>query len=162
MCLLYLFNSEGVFDAATRIIYGMALIALDQPLPPNLLEMNWRKVRRGLLDLKVPADVVFEGWANGRIRNAIAHSRFTYDDATEKMRFRDIATSFQPAYDESFTIFDFSKIWVKLDNPFHLVLNLSFILRIMNLVFTSDVEDAGRQSIFKQWKVDDYSDILQR
>ena len=162
MCLIYLFNSEGVFDTATRIIYGMALIALEKPVPADLFEMNWYKVREGLLELKVPADAIFEGWINGRIRNSIAHSRFSYNDTTGKMRFRDRAAGSQPAYDAQFTIYEFSKISLKLDNPFHLVLNLLFIIRIMNLVFTPDVDDAGKQSIFKQWKVEDYSDILQR
>jgi hypothetical protein len=162
MCLIYLFNSEGVFDAATRIIYGMVLIALEQPVPADLFEMNWRRVRKGLLELKVPADLIFEGWLDGRIRNAIAHLRFSYDDATAKMRFRDRATRYQPAYDAQFTIYEFSKISLKLDNPFHLVLNLLFIIRIMNLVFTRDVEDAGKSSIFKKWKIEDYHGLFQR
>src|SRR2546425_6109757 len=95
---------------------------------------------------------VFEGWANGRIRNSIAHSRFTYDDATKKMRFRDIGTKRRPEYDQSFSIVEFSRICIKLDNPFHLVLNLLFIFRIIQLVLNPKVEDAGKKSIFEKWK----------
>jgi hypothetical protein len=96
--------------------------------------------------------VIYEGWVNGRIRNAIAHSRFSYDDGTKKMRFRDVQTRYQPAYDQSFTIFEFSKLAIKLDNPFHLILNLLYILRIMDLIFTQDVKDVGKKSIFKKWE----------
>ncbi len=152
MCLQYLFNSEGVFDVTTRIIYAMTLIALGKPLPAGLSTMDWQTVRKALLELKVPADTVFEGWADGRIRNSIAHSRFTYDDATKKMRFRDIRTKRRPEYDDSFTIVEFSRICIKLDNPFHLVLNLLFIVRIMQLVLSPTVEDAGKRSIFEKWK----------
>jgi len=152
MCLQYLFNSEGVFDTTTRIIYAMSLIALGKPIPPGLSTMDWQTVRKGLIELEVPADAVFEGWAQGRIRNSIAHSRFAYDDVTKKMRFRDVPTKRRPEYDQSFTIVEFSRICIQLDNPFHIVLNLLFIIRIMQLVLNPKVEDAGKRSIFEKWK----------
>jgi len=160
MCLQYLFNAEGVFDVATRIIYAMSLIAIDKAIPPDASTMTLESVRKGLDDLKVPADVLFEGWVNGRIRNSIAHSRFTYDDASKRMRFRDIATKRRPAYDKSFNIIDFSRICIQLDNPFHVVLNLLFIVRILQLVMNPDVEDAGKTSIFEKWKTSPLYDAL--
>ncbi len=153
MCLLYLFNTEGVFDTATRIIYAMALIGLEQPVPINLPEMSLSNVRKGLLELQVPVDVIFEGWVDGRVRNAIAHSRFSYDAVTMKTRFRDIRTANREPYDASFTIFEFSELCIKLDNPFNLIMNLLFVLRIMDLIFTPGIEDAGKKLIFKRWRI---------
>jgi hypothetical protein len=152
ICLYYLFNSEGIFDVATRIIYALGLVAVEQEIPANLSELKWWKLKQKLADMNIPAEVIYEGWVNGRIRNAIAHSRFSYDDGTKKMRFRDVQTRYQPAYDQSFTIFEFSKLAIKLDNPFHLILNLLYILRIMDLIFTQDVKDVGKKSIFKKWE----------
>lgn len=152
MCLLYLFNSEGVFDAATRILYAMNLIGREQFVPQDLSEMKWYNLRDGLADMRLPAGIIFEGWADGRVRNAIAHSRFSYDDVTRKMRFRDLRTRYQPAYDHSFTIYEFSDMCTKLDNLFHVTLNYLILIRVLDLVSNPNAKDVGKLSIFKQWK----------
>ncbi len=50
--------------------------------------------------------VFFEGY-NDRIRNAIAHAKFNYDDASKVMSFRDRATRVQPEYSKSLSLKEF-------------------------------------------------------
>src|SRR5437879_17749 len=40
MYLLYLFNAEGIFDAATRILWGRGLLGRDQELRPTLSDIR--------------------------------------------------------------------------------------------------------------------------
>jgi hypothetical protein len=54
ICLYYLFNSEGIFDVATRIIYALGLVAVEQEIPANLSELKWWKLKQKLVDLNIP------------------------------------------------------------------------------------------------------------
>lgn len=152
MCLLYLLNSEGIFDAATRIIYAMALITMDENVPPNLSRMKWWKIKEGLDETYMPGELLFEGWVEGRLRNAIAHSRLSYDKRNSKMRFRDIQTPANPPFDRTLTIYDFSDYCTKLDNPFHMIINYQLIIRIWQLEFDPKVPSLGLRSVFDRWK----------
>jgi hypothetical protein len=60
--------------------------------------------------------VFFEGY-NDRIRNAIAHARFSYDEHTKKMTFKDRANRKQPAFTETLSIEEFGiKYYGKVDS----------------------------------------------
>jgi hypothetical protein len=86
MCLVYLILMEGVYDQALR-----DLLLWDQNCKgttTNVQDTNTYKVKEELE--RAGADpILFQGW-QPRIRNAIAHARFSYDESTERAIFEDV------------------------------------------------------------------------
>jgi hypothetical protein len=89
VCFSFLLAMEGIYDELVRFVFATEQIISGKPTP----SIEWLKNQRaGTLKatLRTPSEV-FSIWDEGhRIRNAIAHSRFFYNEKTRKMRFVDI------------------------------------------------------------------------
>jgi hypothetical protein len=86
MCLVYLILMEGVYDQALR-----DFLLWDQNCKgttPNVQDKNLYKVKEELEHVGAEP-ILFQGW-QPRIRNAIAHARFSYDESTDRAVFEDV------------------------------------------------------------------------
>jgi hypothetical protein len=134
MCIFYLFNTEGLFDQALRVIFGLFRLATGQPIPPaDLNELELSTIREGFEEARIPTDVLFDGY-DKHVRNAIAHSRFRYNDKNITMKFSDYNKTKKEWVVKSFSIYKFSELVLKLDDVSHLLLTIIFMFRIHQLV----------------------------
>jgi hypothetical protein len=146
MCLVYLIHAEGVFAKTIRILYGLTLEALRKPITiTELNKMTVEDIRRKFLAMGHMPKPLFEGWAEGHVRNSIAHCRFYYEDRVGVMHFEDfnLRTGTQ-TYAKPFTIEQFSALSLKLEDVWHLVSHLIFMARLIRLVGYPKVPDAGK------------------
>jgi len=92
VCFSFLLAMEGIYNELVRFVFATEQIISGKPAP----SIEWLKNQRvGTLKatLRTPSEV-FSIWDEGhRIRNAIAHSRFFYNEKTKKMRFVNINSS---------------------------------------------------------------------
>lgn len=147
MCLIYLVHAEGIFARAVAILYGMTLEALNLPITVSKLNnMSVEEIRNEFVKVRPSSKAIFEGWEEGHIRNAIAHSRFYYDDRLDVMYFEDfnIKTGKITYPKSSFTIEQFSELSIRLEDVWHLVSHLILMARFIRLVGFPDVPDAGK------------------
>ncbi len=145
LCLMYLMNSEGMFDQAIRLLYGLLLDRKGEPINiGDLSQIPVKRIKKKLVAIKAP-DELFEGWLDGHVRNAIAHCRFYYDEKTGRMYFNDIDLSSGEKWDGDYTFEGFQELYTKLDNVWHLISHFIFLERIVMLVLTPDLSDVGRQ-----------------
>jgi len=148
ICFHYLLNVEGIFDDAIKVLYGLVLISEGQLVPENLGDLSTWNIREEFKKLGVP-DLVFDGWRNGHVRNSVSHSRFRYNDKPGEMRFIDINNRTRKiTFDESFTLEQFSDLYFKLDDVWHILQNFLFMLRIIQLVLAPWVPDPGKDLMF--------------
>ena len=140
-CILYMWNVEGVFDQAVKVLY--ALVSALNKKPVSFGEVNVKLLPELRSDFQSivgeGASILFEGLNSG-VRNSIAHCRFRYNEGEETMRF----LNFNPhtraiTYDEAFTLEEFMEMYMKLDDIWHVVQCVLFLLRIGTLVFSEKV-----------------------
>ncbi len=86
--------------------------------------------------------VLFDGWEDGHVRNAIAHCRFWYDEKERKMRFSDFNPKTKQRWEKSFSIEEFGELYHRLDDTCHIFIHLLFLLRVAQLVLAPDVPPA--------------------
>lgn len=144
-CLMYLMNSEGMFDQAIRLLYGLLLDRQGKPVDIDVLnEIPVKTIMKEFVAIKAP-DELFEGWVEGHVRNAIAHCRFYYDGSSRRMYFTDIDLRTGQKWSGDYSFDEFQKLYTKLDNVWHLISHFIFLERIAMLILTPDLLDAGRQ-----------------
>jgi hypothetical protein len=131
MCFMYLVLVEGVYDENIRILYTFrkATDGVDTDYEAIKDKPIWKFEK----DL-VP--VFFEGY-NDRIRNAIAHAKFNYDDASKVMVFKDRANRVQPEYSKSLSLREFGiQCYAKVDDFCRLVIFYILLLGARDFVFS--------------------------
>lgn len=148
ICIHYLLDAEGIFDDAVKTLYGLVLISENQSIPAKLGNMTTWQVRNKLEKHGVP-DLIFDGWQDNHVRNSIGHCRFRYDDKSGKMRFVDVKTGTgKVTYDKVFTLEEFSDLYFKLDDVWHILQNILFMLRVIQLVLAPKVPRVGKDLFF--------------
>lgn len=90
-CATYLWIVEGVFDETCKLLYALHKASLGQVIPVADIEaLSLWDVRAELRQLTgARSDILFLGWEDGHIRNAIAHMHLKFNESTNKMRFID-------------------------------------------------------------------------
>ncbi len=147
-CLLYLVNAEGMFDEAITFLYGLFLDFVREPLSVEDLHMIPLETIRGRMLKAKASAALFDGW-DKHVRNAIAHCRFFYDTATGIMTFEDRNLKTREKWPaQSFSVEQFDELYRKLDNPWHVISHLIFMMRVIDLVMRSNVSEAGNLSPF--------------
>ncbi len=90
-CVLHALDAEGPFDPACRLLYFLYKNSHGQPIGLAKAERTLlRDLRDNLARLtKGESDILFVGWNDRHLRNAIAHVGLEYDAASNSMTFSD-------------------------------------------------------------------------
>lgn len=130
LCFMYLISVEGLYDENIRILYIFKKAT-------NGVAVDYETIQeQRLWSLKKELEPVFFEGYNNRLRNAIAHARFRFDDAKGKMIFDDIATKHQPAYHDELSLREFGmKYYGKIDSFCRLRTYYMLLLGVRDLVF---------------------------
>jgi hypothetical protein len=93
-CFLYMLTAEALYCDAMRLLYCLKKIG-NGTEPLDFL----KRIRRlDLYEIKndnVMPKVLFAGWEDGHLRNAIAHASIAYDETSQKMTFRDNRANYE-------------------------------------------------------------------
>lgn len=133
-CFIYLLVVEGLFRPWIRILYYLLYnvekgeIKLEQISDDNIRNLIIYMENKGV------ASVIFEPYQNGYLRNAIAHSHFTYNEETEKMLFECWSGS-ELKWSNEYTIDEFIRETFKITMFSDLCLDMIFLLRLHDLLF---------------------------
>jgi len=86
-CIVYLMYVEGVFGETIRFLYILRHAA--DGVDKGVIDADLQSLReiRKYFKSKMGSDILFHGWENGHLRNAIAHLRLKYDENAKKMNF---------------------------------------------------------------------------
>jgi hypothetical protein len=124
LCFMYLVYVEGVYDEYIRLLYTFRKAT-------DGVNIAFEAIKdKGVWELATDLDPVFSEGYNNRIRNAIAHAKFKYDDANKIMSFRDRATKNQHEYSKSLSLEEFGiQYYDKIDSFCRLV-NFYFVLLV--------------------------------
>jgi hypothetical protein len=89
--VLYALDSEGPFDQACRLIYYFYKNSHKQPISLAAAQrIELRDLRDNLARLtKGKSKILFVGWNDRRLRNAVAHVGLEYDATSNSMTFSD-------------------------------------------------------------------------
>jgi hypothetical protein len=130
MCFMYLLFVEGVYDENIRVLYTFRKAT-------DGVSIDYEAIKdRSIRSFESELDPVFFEGYNDRIRNAIAHAKFNYDDASKLMSFRDRANRFQPEYSKSLSLKEFvTQCYSKLDDFCSLVIFYTILLGARDFVF---------------------------
>lgn len=132
LCFMYIILTEGVYDENIRILYILKKAS-------TKLDMEYEAIQdKNLWFFKKRLEpIFFEGW-NNRVRNAIAHARFRFDSATNKMTFKDIANKFEPEYSERLSLREFgNRYYDKIDSLCRLRSYYMLLLGVRDLIFAA-------------------------
>jgi len=140
-CVVYLMIVEGLFDKMIRVLYVLrhAANGIDVSLKDVYSKSPW-ELRRYLRRTLGGSDILFGGWENRHLRNAIAHSNFKYDEKTKKMNFQDVNPTGRVTYNKSLSFDQFSKYYQKIDDVSYLVNRMVMLIRVRDLIISPDVE----------------------
>lgn len=132
LCFMYLISIEGLYDENIRILYIFRMAT-------NGVDIDYEAIReKDLWSFKSELDPVFFEGYNNRIRNAIAHARFRFDDTKSRMIFQDKATKRQPEYSEELSFREFGiKYYGKIDSFCRLRTFYLLLLGVRDLIFAS-------------------------
>jgi len=130
LCFMYLISIEGLYDENIRILYILRKAA-------EGIDVNYEAIQqKSLWFFKSDLDPVFFEGYNNRIRNAIAHARFRFDDLGNKMIFKDIATKRQPGYRDELSLREFEiRYYNKIDSFCLLRTYYLLLLGVRDLAF---------------------------
>lgn len=130
LCFMYLISVEGLYDENIRALYILKRATKGVDIDYEKIQEKSLKFFKKKLGL-----VFFEGY-NNRIRNAIAHARFRFDEKKNKMVFKDRATKCQPEFSETLSLREFGiKYYGKIDSFCRLRTYHMLFLGIRDLVF---------------------------
>jgi len=130
ICFMYLVFVEGVYDENIRILYTFQKAT-------DGVSIDYESIKETpIMTFKKNLDPVFFEGYNDRVRNAIAHAKFNYDDASKVMNFRDRATKVRPEYSKSLSLKEFgTRYYDKLDDFCRLVIFYLILLGARDVVF---------------------------
>jgi len=129
-CFLYLLMIEGLYDENIKILYIFKKALSGEKVDYEDIQ------EKPLWDFKNEIEPVFFEGYNNRIRNAIAHAKFRFEDRTGKMAFRDRKTRHSPAFKKSLSLREFGiKYYGKVDSFCRLRLYYMLLLGVRDLVF---------------------------
>jgi hypothetical protein len=135
LCFLFVLAMEGYYDELVRFVYAAEeLISTGQM--PHADELRFKPVAEMKESISVGSEVVLGIWEKGhRIRNAVAHATFYYDDSTKRMRFVDVdSKSKQVKFEETLTHADVAGLYQKIGiigAALHVLLALLFIYLLL-------------------------------
>jgi len=133
-CLLYLLKVEGEFDDTIRLLYVLKIV--EQGKDVSLAEVYNKSlwtIRKELNAMGV-TDLLFKGWKDNHLRNAIAHARLIYNEETKKMTFIDIDNSGETVYREDLNISEFSDYALAIDEVNFVFLGMMMMLSVRDLM----------------------------
>jgi hypothetical protein len=134
MCYHYPLFAEGVLDESLRLLLLLIFSVRDNPTSvEELNKLTLKQLKDELVNQGV-SEEFFQGW-NNRIRNSIAHARFTYDDKAERMHFQDIDYYGNlPPFSKWFNVEQFGRLESQLSDVYGITQDVIFMLRIQQLV----------------------------
>jgi hypothetical protein len=133
-CFIYLLVIEGLFRPWIRVLYYLLYniekgeIKLEQINDDNIRNLIIYMEKKGV------DSVIFEPYKNGYLRNAIAHSHFTYDEQSDKMLFECWDGS-ELIWSNGYTLDEFIRETFKITLFSDLCLDMIFLLRLHDLLF---------------------------
>jgi len=135
LCFLYLIVIEGIYDEWMRILYALKMAAEGINVSLNDVRKKTLWDIRGEFRKVGVSDILFEGWEEKNIRNAIGHARFSYDENTKQMTFVNIGprTGIEK-YRRSFTYNEFVETGLKVELVYYISEHILFLLRIWDLI----------------------------
>jgi hypothetical protein len=130
ICFMYLILVEGLYDENIRMLYTF------REHRPGV-STDYATIKEAdIRDYKTMLDPVFFEGYNDHIRNAIAHAKFNYDDASKVMTFRDRATKDRPEYSKTLSLKEFeTQYYGKLDAFCRPVIFYTLLLGARDFVF---------------------------
>ncbi len=129
LCFMYLILTEGLFDENIRIIYIFKKAVENTDIKYEQAQQENLGSLRNEID-----PVFFEGY-NSRIRNAIAHARFRYDETRNVMVFEDIGTKWQPEFKARLSLREFGTCYYdKIDSFCRLRTFYMILLGVRDLI----------------------------
>jgi len=133
LCFIYLIVVEGIYDEWMRILYALKMAAEGVNVDLNNVRKKtlWN-IREGLRKVGV-SDILFEGWEENNIRNAIGHARYSYDENTKKMTFVNIKPK-TGVVKYSLTYNEFVATGLKVELVSFISEHILFLLRIWDLI----------------------------
>jgi len=134
LCFLLMLAMEGYYDELVRFVYATEeLISTGQM--PQTDELRFKPVPEMKASISLGSKAVLGIWERGhRIRNAVAHATFYYDDNTKKMRFIDVDTKTKRVKSETLTHADVGELYQKIGiigAALHVLLALLFIYTLL-------------------------------
>jgi hypothetical protein len=88
--VIHLMDVEGRFDQVVRLLYLLCAETEGVSVDIGQLEdYSIGTIQRKMIDLSPRSQIIFVGWLEGHLRNAMAHMRVEYDPASKKMHFTD-------------------------------------------------------------------------
>lgn len=129
-CFLYLLMVEGLYDENIKILYMFKRATKGE-------KVDYENIReRPLHFFKNEIEPVFFEGYNNRIRNAIAHAKFRFDDKTNRMIFWDRKTRYQPEFRKALSLREFGiKYYEKIDDFCRLRHYYMLLLDVKDLIF---------------------------
>lgn len=88
-CFLYLLTVEALYEEAVRFLYGLKLIVKRKVETDRVFESIANLKLSTIRNSRILPNVIFEGWEDGHLRNAIAHGHVEYNQSTGEMTFTD-------------------------------------------------------------------------
>jgi hypothetical protein len=130
ICFMYLIFVEGVYDENIGMLYTFRKAT-------DGVSIDYESIKdKAIWKFEKALDPVFFEGYNDRIRNAIAHAKFNYDDASKVMSFRDRATKDRHEYSKSLSLKEFeTQYYGRLDDFCRLVVFYIILLGASGLVF---------------------------
>jgi hypothetical protein len=123
-CPTYLWIVEGIYDETCKLLYVLHKASLGQVIPVvKIEELLLRDIRDELRRLTWGrSEILFLGWEDGHIRNAIAHMHLKFNESTNKMQFID------KKFEKELSLAECSKYY-------NLVLGVSIIFNHLMILF---------------------------
>lgn len=139
-CILYALNIEGEFDDTIRFLYVLYKACFGQDVSfYDAREMHIRKIRDEMRLLSNgDSEILFLGWEDNHLRNAIAHMRMEHDESNNVMHFVDVDRQGKVIYDKTMSLDQFGRLFHLTHGVTIVFLELILIARMRDLVFGHD------------------------
>lgn len=110
----YLIVIEGSYSNWIRILYRLVCESEGIPEDSSIIEdFVPNEIQDKLVELDSRYNVLFEGYFRGKLRNAIGHGDFSYDDENNRMHFRHVYQG-ELKFDEKLSFEEFYENLMKI------------------------------------------------
>ena len=141
-CVLYAIDVEGQFVQACRVLYLLYKSSTGEVISLSEIEnLSLRKIREELKTLTHgESEILFLGWEDNHLRNAIFHMRIKYDNSSTEMSFEDYDMSKgNVSYDEKLTYSEFSRLTHLINGVSFVFLFIMMILSARDMAFANEL-----------------------